>query len=205
MNSTAIPGSDSIDARENILRGLLSDHQADKFTLPHFTLEKSGFEKIWDAVLEWIKARLSIKPINLPFNGPTILMILKIVLAVMALALIVAVAVQLVAYFKTKRKNLPAACRLKNDSPYQTEYAYFKTQIDTALAQSEFALAARLRWKWFLARKALGASITPFEYFAQPDRAASISVTLIYQLMFAKPAPKTDYEALDQSLAGLEN
>lgn len=178
----------SVDIQEDRLDQLLKQYEMSP--LPNLVQEPSAWqEKIdqfyqaWvEPIFDWLRSWFQgLNKINNQYQLPWKWIILAVLCGLLLLGLFF-----LVRYFLRKKQGYVR--QVGNDDRPLTKQGLYEDYL-RAEKKGDYALAARLYWKYFLQEKNINSSKTPMEYFG-PKR----EVDAIYTLMFSFPAQHKDFE-----------
>ncbi|MCI5071758.1 hypothetical protein MRY82_02290 [bacterium] len=185
-----------MNAQEKSLDQLLKQHEQQ--ALPDLVIEPSPWQEkmsqlfqTWvEPVLSWLRTWFNgLNKINNHYQWPWKTIILTIVCMLFVVGILL-----VIRYFLNKKANAISNVSLANDN---SEKSSLYQMYVLAKNQKNYALAARLMWKWFLQQNKIVLSTTPMEYFGRKNE-----VKNIYSLMFLPPAQKKDLQRFEAMLSG---
>lgn len=193
MPSSGLPTE--YTARQNLFEQLVRGYDAKGLTLPDLAPRESWLEAGLRRLREWAESLLP--DVHL---GPSLKSWLKaalhalpyLIMAILVLAIGIAI-------YAAVRRALRRVEEAEPEAPRSSPG--LEPKLEAALARGDFALAARLRWKLFLARRREPADRTPQEYL----EGRGAFVLSQYRLMFGRAeTPEPVYGELHGALSALE-
>jgi len=191
------PQSQTDSSHGEILHQLLSEQPAEGYRLPALAPTENWFEKFLDEIADYIEHLFPRGNSLSSLTGETLLEILR---ALALTSLIVALA-----YFAWRIWKIYAprrAVAVVREALPSTS-ASITRELELAVKQGEWALAARLRWRLFLFRIRKPLSLTPLELLPRSERMV-IPVMSVYATMFGAAGASAEYQELDSALQQAE-